>query len=304
MTVMKPDEIDRHRKVRDTFSIACGQCMGCRFTNKKHWAARTLHELQRPAYPGWDEGEPPPWGAGPCPASFVTLTYDGDSLPKDWSLKKKHLQNFGKKLRNQVGWVRYLAAGEYGDRYLRPHYHMCLVGIDWPDRYVCEVKNGKPVYSSRELEELWGHGFVQVGNLNWHTAAYVGGYVMKKLDNARAEQKYARLDEKGNWWVTPEYGTMSRRPGLGARWIREFYRDVYPGKPIMVNGIECSPPRYYDQEVKRLDPDLYEETRLARMAKVDEVANDVTRHTLEKAERIFKARFKAYQASKVDSEIS
>lgn len=46
---------------------------------------------------------------------------------------------------------------------------------------------------------------------------------------------------------------MSRRPGLGLRWVQRFATDVYPADFVLVNGRKCRPPRYYDDVVKRLD---------------------------------------------------
>lgn len=56
-------------------------------------------------------------------ASFVTLTYDNDSLPGDSGLHKEDFQRFMKRLRKYSGYdLKYFACGEYGGRFKRPHY--------------------------------------------------------------------------------------------------------------------------------------------------------------------------------------
>lgn len=60
----------------------CGYCRNCRVNKTSQWALRLIYELDN-----WD-----------C-ASFVTLTYNQENLPKDFGLHKEHLTSFLKALR-------------------------------------------------------------------------------------------------------------------------------------------------------------------------------------------------------------
>ena len=71
---------------------------------------------------------------------------------------------------------------------------------------------------------------------------------MKKMKGEDAEAHYTIIDpETGEYnKIKPEYCTMSRRPGIGAEWIKQFKNDVYPNDYVVINGKEVRPPRYYD----------------------------------------------------------
>lgn len=160
--------------------VGCGQCLPCRINRRRVWAARQyLESLCH------DEN---------C---FVTLTYNDEKLPGGGSLVPKHLQDWLKRLRFQLSSdgvkVRFFACGEYGDKSLRPHYHLSLFGVGG--------------WVSPIVEKTWPFGFVQVAEFNEYTAQYVCGYVVKKLSN----DGDGRLEGKIN-----EFARMSNRPGIGA----------------------------------------------------------------------------------------
>lgn len=126
---------------------------------------------------------------------FVTLTYNKESLPEGGTLVPRHLQLFLKRLRKKLSprTIRYFGVGEYGDISQRPHYHLAIFGVTLADR----------IY----IDESWDHGFTHAGELNFSSAAYVAGYVTKKL-TAR--------DAPGLNGRNPEFARMSLRPGVGA----------------------------------------------------------------------------------------
>src|ERR1051325_195522 len=72
-------------------------------------------------------------------------------------------------------------------------------------------------------------------------ARYVGRYVQKKMTGSWAKLKYGDRE--------PEYGTMSRNPGIGARWIDAFKSEVFPSDAVVVRGGLFMPPRYYCSRV-------------------------------------------------------
>lgn len=209
--------------------LPCGACFGCRLEKSRQWAIRCMHESQL-----YD------WN------SFVTLTYREEDCP--FSLKYKHFQLFMRRLRRVRPGVRFYMAGEYGDRYGRPHYHACLFNCFFPDRVPWRNSpSGFQLYRSDELDDLWSLGFAEIGDVTFESAAYVARYVMKKVNGERKDA-YARVDaETGELVeVAPEFSQMSRNPGIGSDWIKKYYTDVYPADVVMVNGMKCKPPRFYD----------------------------------------------------------
>lgn len=181
---------------------------------------------------------------------FITLTYSDGFLPRDRSLDVSHYQRFMKRLRKRCGaGIRFYHCGEYGERFGRPHYHALLFNFDFPDKQVFSMKNGVPVYTSELLSELWPYGFAVIGSVTFQSAAYVARYIMKKITGDNAAEHYRLIcDETGEVFDRkPEYTTMSRRPGIGRAWLDQFGKEVVTHDAVVVNGVECRPPRFYDQ---------------------------------------------------------
>lgn len=141
--------------------------------------------------------------------SFVTLTYGPETLPSGGTLVPAHYQRWLKRLRKRVQpqTFRYFLVGEYGEGTERPHYHAALFGYpscqQSPD---CSHRKTKcPICAT--IRDTWGHGHVQVGTLTEQSAAYIAGYVTKKLTSPEDPRLKGRH---------PEFARMSLRPGLGA----------------------------------------------------------------------------------------
>jgi len=253
-------------------NLPCGQCIGCRWERSRQWALRCVHESQLHRK-----------------NAFITLTYDQEHLPEDLGLDVRDWQKFAKRLRKRKGRFRFFHCGEYGSENLRPHYHALLFGMDFDDRYPVEKKNGKTIYSSNELESVWGLGNVTVGDVSYESAAYVARYVIKKVTGDLAEEHYRRIDgETGEVWkVRPEYTTMSRRPGIGARWLEKFKGDVFPSDEVVHGGRKFRPPRFYDSKLP--DAELSELKRKRRRA-VGVHADDLTPERLSVREKVAAAR--------------
>ena len=145
-------------------------------------------------------------------------------------VKKSH-PDFGKaNVKDVYRPIKYYACGEYGKRFSRPHYHVCLFGYEFPDKEVLRqgtvrlwknvFKQGidHTLYTSKTLEKIWGKGFVTIGELTIDSAGYVARYVMKKIYGDMAAQHYqGRL---------PEFALMSK--GLGKKWFEQYKSDCYP----------------------------------------------------------------------------
>lgn len=189
--------------------------------------------------------------------AFVTLTYSEDHLPEYGSLRKVDFQLFMKRLRKRISpqLVRFFHAGEYGESLRRPHYHACFFGFGFPDRQSAVVRNGHPVWRSQVLDESWGLGIAEGGELTFESAAYVARYVTKKITGRAAEDHYSVVDADTGQVVEleREYATMSRRPGIGAGWFARFGKEVYPRDEVVMRGAVMKPPRFYDQLLDRVD---------------------------------------------------
>lgn len=172
---------------------------------------------------------------------FITLTYNEENLPPGGSLNKRDFQLFMKRLRKKFSDVeiRYYMCGEYGEQLSRPHFHACLFNIDFDDKQLLKKHNGESYYTSSILEQLWPYGFSIIGSVTFESAAYVARYILKKMTGEKAAMHY-----NGK---TPEYTTMSRRPGLGAEWLKKYHQDAYPSDFLIMKNKKIKIPRYYDQ---------------------------------------------------------
>lgn len=195
---------------------------------------------------------------------FLTLTYDDEHLPPDGSLHVSHWQLFAKKLRKKIGPFRFFHCGEYGEKTGRPHYHAILFGYDFiKDRKLFKkTRNDHNLYTSELLTETWEHGFANIGEVTFDSAAYVARYIMKKQTGEEAEAFYSRPGLERVDYRTgeitgslkPPYTTMSRRPGIGQPWLDAFHKDVYPYDECIINGKPVTPPAYYDAQLEKKDP--------------------------------------------------
>ena len=239
--------------------VACGQCLGCRLDRTLMWAMRITHEASLHEY-----------ADGNC---FITFTYrskaecspdqlkKGHYVPDDYSLDVTHFQNFIKRLRKHFPQtIRYFHCGEYGDQSLRPHYHAALFNCSFDDCIVYQQREGITTYESPTLQKLWPYGFCTIGELNFDTASYIAGYILKKITGDQANDKYLRSDEYGvAYWVRPPYTTMSLKPGIGAEFYDKFKTDFFPSdeSPVPGKGIIKKVPRYYETLFQATDPEAH-----------------------------------------------
>lgn len=215
--------------------ISCGQCIGCRQDRVSAWAVRCTHEAQVHS-----------------DSCFITLTYDDEHVPQDYSVKLHHWQLFMKRLRKRFGsGIRFFACGEYGEQGGRPHYHALLYGFDFPDKVYYSTRNGHRVFKSQALEELWGMGRGEVGSVTIESAGYCAQYVQKKQNGDRAFDHYTRISPMNGetYTVSPEFAVMSRRPGIGDEWFHRFAGDVFPSDHVVIDDQSRRVPDFY---VKRL----------------------------------------------------
>lgn len=198
--------------------VNCGQCIACRLNRASDWAARIMHEARMSAE-----------------SYFLTLTYDEENLPRvgNYStLVKDDVQRFLKRLRKALEPVklRYYLCGEYGETYGRAHYHVVVFLDSHSEDF------------ERYVNLSWKFGFVHFGNVSFESAAYVARYCTKLLTGPKKEWYIERN-------ILPEFSLMSRRPGIGAKWLEKYGNEVKAHHSIIVKGRKVSPPRYYRDKV-------------------------------------------------------
>lgn len=241
--------------------LPCGQCVDCRVEKSRQWALRCVHESQL--------------HERNC---FITLTYGPDTVPRDGGLVVKDWQDFAKRLRKAMGPFRFFHCGEYGDTNKRPHYHAVVFGIDFSeDRVLLKDTAAGRLYMSPLLERTWGKGHCSVGDLTYESAAYVARYCVGKVTGEKAEREYSRVDcDTGECWqVRPPYTTMSRRPGIGARWFERFASDVFPSDEVVHKGRRFRPPRFYLEKLSEREQADVKARRLVRVLnRKDELTDD------------------------------
>ena len=68
-----------------------------------------------------------------------------------------------------------------------------------------------------------------------------------------------------------EYGLYSTGisffAGIGSAWLKKFTSDVYPSDDVVVNGVRCRPPRFYDNCFEVIDPVLFARIRGKRVSR-------------------------------------
>jgi len=195
----QPVKLYQHGEVH--LVVPCGKCLICRINASREWGYRILHEL---------EGKP---------AVFATFTYAEEMLPQDFSVSKREMQLFFKRLRKMVniaGALRYFCSGEYGEKYGRPHYHAIIFGMSAAD---------KPI-----LEANWRKGLVHVGTVTYDSARYVADYV----------GKLSHADLMGR---EPPFRLMSK--GLGKAYCDREAERLKEKACFTVGGIEMPLPKYY-----------------------------------------------------------
>jgi len=195
---------------------------------------------------------------------FLTLTYNDQNLPDDYSIDVEVHKLFMKRLRASVAHkIRFFAAGEYGDLDNRPHYHYLIFNYRPTDLKLHSTKNNINLYTSEKISKLWPYGFSTVGNLTYKTAAYTARYVIKKQSGDIAPDYYTRVHPlSGNLVrVKPEFAVQSLRPGIGDAWFNTFKSDIYPSDFCVVDGKRHMVPKFY---VKKLAAEELKKIKLRR----------------------------------------
>ena len=240
--------------------IPCGQCLECRLNYAKNWAARC--EVESYSFEN---------------NHFITLTYNDKEVPvinkntgevyrglknpidyynynkhyEVLNIFKKDVQDFLKRLRkwaNKYGYIedkeigiRYLYCAEYGDKTHRPHYHMLVYGLKIPDLKFNYPAKGYMHFTSKKIEEIWGHGIVDIGGVDYKSCQYVARYIVKKQKGPEGKEWYR---ENG---LNPECINMSLKPAIGYRYWQEHREEIYNLDMVYLKeGRKQKPPKLFD----------------------------------------------------------
>lgn len=164
-------------KQGDEISVPCGKCPNCLKGRVSGWSFRIMQESKKA-----------------ISAHFITLTYEKPKITKNgfMNLCKRDLQLFLKRLRfaqdkkygKHAPRIKYYAAGEYGGRTKRPHYHIILLNAD-----------------IMLISPAWELGHVHYGKLSPASVGYTLKYISKPSRipmhrNDDREKEFALMSKK------------------------------------------------------------------------------------------------------------
>lgn len=236
------------------FFTGCGSCLECRVGERRGMACRLRDESRY-----WKK------------SSFITLTYNNDNLPSDGSVNAADPAEFVRRLRAQIcrdskicrvkkkcrglcPKIKTFGCAEYGPKLSRPHYHLAIFGYQFSDLSHRRLRSNDFsskkwfVYRSKKCADLWGKGFVEIGNLEPAAAEYICGYTVKKIRGVRKESYYGSK--------RPE-GVVCRSQGLGRKYVEQFADFLLRNGLISFRGSKVPLPRYYKKLLKRMDEKKY-----------------------------------------------
>ncbi len=208
----------------------CGKCINCIKRRISSWSFRLQQEYKY------------------CTSShFITFTYENvpttkNNLP---TLHKPHFQKFLKKLRKshptipyikkngktgRKSPIKYYACGEYGTKTHRPHYHAIFFNID--NTHI------------QQLEQIWGHGHIQIDPCNMATIGYTLGYLKKPFTRLKPDDQ--TYDDRER-----HFPLMSK--GLGLKYINrktlKYHKSRLEAFVKQPGGIIMPLPRYYRDKI-------------------------------------------------------
>lgn len=269
----------RTRKRRYTFNpkraldstqpipVPCGKCAECRKKARQDWSTRIQNEASM-----YEEN------------SFITLTYNNENLPLNENgkptLRYVDVQLFLKRLRKAIferfgKKIRFYCVGEYGTKFSRPHYHLIVFGHAFYETRKSIRKRGNFLdYVDEVIGECWKYGYHTVNDYTPLTANYVSGYVTKKLTN-----------EKTYDGIEPEFHRMSRRDGIGKKFMLTHMKEVFNENGFRIRGNNGytlrSIPRRYLCWLKDIDITSYYKV----IARLTAFALSKVERTLEECQR-------------------
>lgn len=297
--ILRREEVDEILECRPDLEqhimqVPCGQCIGCRLQRSREWADRcVLESLQYPVNSCWcvtltysDEAFARRDRRGELlhPSRIAVVRNDDGSTKERFNLYPRDLELFFKRLRKTFapfGYdnIRYFVGAEYGDHGQRPHFHLILFNIGFPDLRVsdrCFSENGE-IFESALLDRVWSDnvgsnrkpeylpiGIAAINRFSWHSAAYCARYCMKKMQGKAKKERnesFTFLDPDTGEVVefVDEFCRMSTHPGIGFKYFEENKEKIYRTDEVFVpdGGLKVAkrkPCKYFDKLFERDNP--------------------------------------------------
>jgi len=203
---------------KKTNVVPCGKCPECLRDRQNAWIFRLAQEQKVSNS-----------------SAFITLTYKNAPMSFNGheTLHPKHLTDFWKRLRkanNSSKTIRYIAVGEYGTKFLRPHYHAIVFNI-----------NNSILQHNEKLQSIWGHGHVDIAKSEGASQRYTLGYIMQ-----------------GKWEPTqddddriPQFQRQSQNIGINylTKQTKNYYRNRKIPCITQPGGTIIKMPRYYKEKI-------------------------------------------------------
>lgn len=209
--------------------VPCGRCYLCKVNIAREWAVRLEHESR--------------YYESSC---FITLTFDDDHLPDRYSVRKRDVQLYLKRMRKDISPVkiRYFGIGDYGDELYRPHYHLIIFGWEpsLADLQESSRKSGRVYYSSGCVSRWWPFGYNTVGTVTGKSCTYVTRYLLAKSNDKLPDQ-------------LPRFRMMSK--GLGLKYALEHSDEIKRDLVCKTAGKPVGLPLYYRRKLEIPTEDMH-----------------------------------------------
>lgn len=160
--------------------VPCGKCPSCLANLRSEWIFRLKEEYKSSVF-----------------SVFVTLTYDEEHVPEDYSVHKEDIQLFHKRLRKHFpnGDLRFYLVSEYGDHTFRPHYHGLYFFRSYYDHlYIYDI-----------FQKSWQNGFISFGEVEEGSIVYCTKYCLKHTFTPSGRLPTFRLMSKMNGGLGSSY---------------------------------------------------------------------------------------------------
>ena len=218
----------RGSHLKKNVQVPCNYCLSCRLTRSIYLRSIASYEAYMCALEGRG-------------SSFSTLTYCDYNLPISLdsglpSVDKGELQKFIKRLRaylpKDLRSFRFIASGEYGDTFGRPHIHFTPLGLpsSFANNAIAECWNNP------EVRDFTGviRGTVDVGTLRAGGLAYVTKYCLKQVRGKELNRLY---DDN---FIQPPFIVHSKE--LESRFVlreldelrKSHWRSTFFGRPSFI----------------------------------------------------------------------
>lgn len=201
---------------KQNIKVPCNHCLNCLIKKQSQLEFLAKREL----IDNYQKG---------LGASFVTFTYNDDNIPKNHlgfnTLVKKDLQDLMKRIRRNMEYsglnikYKYIACGELGDKFSRPHYHIIFIGLS-------------DVLVEKFSKKCWKKGIIDVGPLAQGGLQYVINYMSKSSHDKEVCKIYRSAEIEKPFLI--------HSIGLGKDWIKRNMNKIYENKFTFNNNGKIS----------------------------------------------------------------